>query len=496
MQDEQLQELQANRMAVALTEPQLQQIVQNAVTAALTAVQAAQVQAPQAVPFVLVPGGGNANQPWDFTTGNGLKLFQAATKALEPKYNGEDSKLQYFLDAIQERSSTYGMDSILRINVGTQNNPDIRMLTSEYGSITLEQIKTHAEVYQAVDDRRRQASAILVSLISNSVNAETWDELKHKDYSVTVQVGQNPADVTRNDGAILLYQLINMVSVDTRATVSSIMKQLTGPGLSAIMESVKSDIKAFNKKVNMLMVALRARRREVPDCVPALFEAYQSCADSTFVAYIGRKEEMYEDNTIANLDNRTLMAMALEKYKTLVDKVVWMKKSKEELDFIALRSELEQTRKQLTQRPPSGARRSGTSDRSTGSAGSNSSRQGPKNDGEWAWKSIAPKDGEPKTKQFRGKKYIYCPHHGDTKWVLEVNNKGIVHATGCRAANRSESGSTATTDSGSSSRSPYRTPTKGDMAVARALASVMEDEMSKVTDTALEDEDIGAPEGK
>ncbi|CAB9503016.1 unknown protein [Seminavis robusta] len=32
---------------------------------------------------------------------------------------------------------------------------------------------------------------------------------------------------------------------------------------------------------------------------------------------------------------------------------------------------------------------------------------------------------------MNGKKYIYCPYHHTTKWVLEVNNKGVVHKTGC-----------------------------------------------------------------
>jgi hypothetical protein len=31
-----------------------------------------------------------------------------------------------------------------------------------------------------------------------------------------------------------------------------------------------------------------------------------------------------------------------------------------------------------------------------------------------------------------GKAYIHCPHHGDTKWVLKVNQQGVEHKTGCR----------------------------------------------------------------
>ena len=67
-------------MAVNLDAQQLQALVQAAVQAALTAVR------PQAAVFAMAPGGGNA--AWDFTSGNGLKLYISATKSLEEKFDG------------------------------------------------------------------------------------------------------------------------------------------------------------------------------------------------------------------------------------------------------------------------------------------------------------------------------------------------------------------------------------------------------------------------
>jgi hypothetical protein len=55
-----------------------------------------------------------------------------------------------------------------------------------------------------------------------------------------------------------------------------------------------------------------------------------------------------------------------------------------------------------------------------------------KNDVKFAWKLGPPKSGEPKTKKFNGRNYIYCPHHERTCWVLEINNEGIEHRTGCK----------------------------------------------------------------
>ena len=54
----------------------------------------------------------------------------------------------------------------------------------------------------------------------------------------------------------------------------------------------------------------------------------------------------------------------------------------------------------------------------------------------YAWKAIPPKAGESHEKKFKGKEYIYCPHHGDTAWVLKVNSQNVDHKTGCTEANK------------------------------------------------------------
>lgn len=72
---------------------------------------------------------------------------------------------------------------------------------------------------------------------------------------------------------------------------------------------------------------------------------------------------------------------------------------------MAMKAELEQAKKQLTQWPPRNPNRRKPL---------TEERTGPKNDDDWAWKSIAPKDGESRIRTFRGKACIHCPHHGET----------------------------------------------------------------------------------
>jgi hypothetical protein len=66
-------------------------------------------------------------------------------------------------------------------------------------------------------------------------------------------------------------------------------------------------------------------------------------------------------------------------------------------------------------------------------AGAGMPRTATRNTGDFAWKSVAPKAGEAHEKTVKGKDYIYCPHHGDTKWALKISLlAGIEHKTGCR----------------------------------------------------------------
>ena len=443
----------------------IQALVQQAVQAAIGAIQQQQQQpAHQQQPapaFALVPGDGDPNTPWDFTSGDGLKLFQAATKPLDTKFDGTNGKLQYFLDAIHDRANTYGLASVLRVNVGG----DVRVLTKEYGALSEGQMRAHALTYQNQDNRSRQAAAVLLTLVKGSLAAETLDELKQTEYTVTVQVNGN--NEVREDGPLMLFKLINLVSVEVRATCSGILKKLTGAGLSAIMEEEKSDVKAFNTQVNMLMVALRARRRDIPDIIPYLFEAYQTCEDSEFRGYMKMREQFYNDGTTANLTSNQLMETALQQYKTLVDNGKWQQKSKQELEFIAMMTKLEATEKKLIQ-VPAKQRKAGTPGKK------NDKKQGPRDDGAWAWKGIAPKAGEATTKTFRGKKYLYCDH-GDTKWVLE-EKRGVKHKDTCSKMFKDD----ATSSTAASSTSGTNATPKKKKAWSQALAGIQED-VSQIT---------------
>jgi hypothetical protein len=187
------------------------------------------------------------------------------------------------------------------------------------------------------------------------------------------------------------------------------------------MTECESDILKFNDKVDVLVESLEARNAPVPNIMTGLFRAYQGCGDAPFAEYMTRKRDDYLDGKYSPT-RPELMRVALERFKVSTTNGEWLKQTDEQLKFIALQAKLDK----LTQNTPK-----------KGDAKKKSDGSKKKTDkaNKFAWKAIAPKEGEPQEKTFNGKEYIYCPHHGDTKWVLKVNHKGIDHRTGCTKKN-------------------------------------------------------------
>jgi hypothetical protein len=83
--------------------------------------------------------------------------------------------------------------------------------------------------------------------------------------------------------------LIQMVNVDTRSFVATILDKLTQ--MPRLMVKAKSDISAFNATIDGLIDALNTRETAIPDIVPQLFAAYKSVDDEDFVRYITSHEQ-------------------------------------------------------------------------------------------------------------------------------------------------------------------------------------------------------------
>ncbi len=387
--------------------------VQAIVDAALAAAMVVQANnmpaasaAPPAVVLSLTPGAVNVQAPWDCSTNEGMKLFFQSTTAMKSIYDGTETSLKMFLKAISAKAKTFGWDqTILRVN---DDSGTARDLLQHYGALTIDNVRAGATTYIATDTRDAQSSAQLATCLSGSIGESTLLKLLLRANEYTVNGVE--------DGPCMLRTLISVASVETRATIGSVRTALKN--LPSLMHEVDSDITEFNTRVGHCIDKLNANDHTCEDLLTHLFEGHQTATDETFVKHIRAKEDDWEDGTIVTLEAPALMRLAEEKFKTMKLKKLWNGTTKEEANIVAMKAEAQEMTELVALRAEIAALKSGS--------GKKSDRK--KRDvGEWAWKNVAPTGSQPKEKTFKGKVYIHCTFHGDTKWVLKAN-----HVGGCR----------------------------------------------------------------
>jgi hypothetical protein len=365
------------------------------------------------VVFALTPGLANPLNPWNYGSSEGLKIFNfGSTKLQDVPYNGDIKGLKMFLIALGKRAESFGWNELL-FTISNQDigNPQDKDLLTQYGVLTLENCQAHATAYIGQPNRAAQASFMCGNAISASIGPDLTMKLVNRQDEYTL----TPARVM--DGTCMVYTLIACVVIHTRATISVIRAQLHA--LPALMKEHKSNITNFNLDVDDKITSLRAVDEGCQDLLSFLFAAYQTASDKEFREYIHDREVKWENNEIANMTVEQLMATAEGRYKVMVEKGVWAKPSREEADLMALSASITAQQAELDKK--------GT----TGSTGGKSAPARTKatrlNEGEWAWKNIAPVGNEPREKSFKNKVYVACKFHKNTQWVLKDG-----HVNGCR----------------------------------------------------------------
>ena len=219
--------------------------------------------------------------------------------------------------------------------------------------------------------------------------------------------------------------------VDTRSTSSNFRTNLSS--LDTYMPVVNSNIELFNSYVSSCIKGLEARGETSEDLLYNLFKGYKVAIDRTFVQYIQMKETEYFDG--ADIVPDRLMLLAENKYAYLVERGEWGGQSEEQKQIIALTttiSKLQNSMKIKKQPKDTGKKQDKGRNKTKQEKGKNKG----KNDKKWAWKTVAPKNGEA-TKKFGGKDYHWCPHH--EAWTLHTPAK-CTKGGGTAAPQSSENG--------------------------------------------------------
>lgn len=299
-------------------------------------------QAPPAPAFALMPAAA-IQGIIDYTSREGNKLYVAATQPLskEEGYECEPIGLHGFLQKLHERASmNLWNDPIGILHVPedmAQPMINQRYMITEYGLLTMEQIRAFEVTYLGTQTRAAQDNHMLYRCLIESLSTAGFNKvvLWREDY----HVGDNPSAL------LLLKVIIRESHVDTNATTATIRQRLST--LDTYLPTVGHDISKLNDHVMLLTESLTARGEQTNDTLVNLFKAYMAASDKEFVGYIKRKYEGYIDGTLQELTYERLMLLARNKWQHMVDEDTWNAPSAEEEKIIALRAEMSNFKKSL-----------------------------------------------------------------------------------------------------------------------------------------------------
>ena len=406
-----------------------------------------------AIPFAYAPALLNRDI-LDFREGQAIKLYSNLSKPLykEPTdfFDCSPERLMGFVTEVEQRVGEIGCENeMFWITDNTDpNNPIARNFLTYYSAISLEDVVAHASTYINQHSRVAQDNNILFEALWKSLTQSAKDKVViwQDDYTIN----------GRKSAAVVLKIITRESEVDTQATAPFIRSQLAD--LAPAMESVGSDIEKFNQHVRTLLRGLRRRRQRTDeyDLIANLFKGYKAASDETFVEYIARKEEEYEEGTEMTSDK--LMSLALDKYAHRVRGDKWKKPSEQTAKLLAMEAKLERIQKEnkklrADRRTRSAGRSSG--ERNNNNQVSDNANKSPKGRDrpEWMFQE-PPKEEKGKPKKVGAKTYHWC----DAVKVWGTHTAGE-----CRAGKDKHNGGKSDTD-------------KRKIRFSRALQAVAEDE--------------------
>ena len=362
------------------------------------------------IQFARTPGELAAGQIIDYSTKEGRANFKFATKELSNvKFDGKSGSINSFHEKLLRRAEECGWN---------QGAGDIITVNGEnsiqhYGRISVDQIRAHAAIYMDNSSRQTQNNDQFYRCIMNSLTEECSNKVINMPSEYTIVIGYQSFK-----SAILLYKaLMQKAIVHTRATASNFRTNLSS--LDTYMPLVNSNIEKFSQYVSDCVTGLEARGERSEDLLDNLFKGYKVATDAKFVSYIEQKETEYFDG--AHITSDSLMQLAENKYAARVVRGEWGGKSEEQNQIIALSSTVTSLQNSLKLKQQTKKK----NDKPKGKGKPKKSNI--KNDSKWAWKDIAPKNGE-KTKKFSGKTYYWCPHH--KAWTLHKPEECNKRSTG------------------------------------------------------------------
>ena len=206
-----------------------------------------------AVAFSLTPGKAST-ETLDYTTAEGIKLYNKATKGMEPPYDLSGEGLYAFLRQVSHQVNQINWDNIINVPVTVGEVILTRDLLIQHGMLTLAQVHAHVLTYQGLDGRAEQNSQQMYTFLFEYLDAQACMcmcmSMQEEQYKITV------GSTSYYSEPLYLKALVGIAHIDTRSTASHLRETMSS--LEKYIVTVDYDIKTFNQYVAAQRSALLA----------------------------------------------------------------------------------------------------------------------------------------------------------------------------------------------------------------------------------------------
>ena len=120
-----------------------------------------------AVQFALSPAL-ISNEVLDYSEVSNIKLYYRSVQALEPLFNVEPPALKLFLENLRKQAATFIWMQTFNI---TKDGETLNLI-KDYGALTYEDVKTHAQSYLGRNTRDAQNSVQIFNCLHGSLTED------------------------------------------------------------------------------------------------------------------------------------------------------------------------------------------------------------------------------------------------------------------------------------------------------------------------------------
>ena len=276
------------------------------------------------------------------------KFFERATRRLMPEHELFDisqENIQDFIDLLSSRCADNDWsDTINRIQVeDTADSPRIPLLTN-YGELTIDQVRMHELKYIASGTRNAQNAKMMYNCIYSSLSQEGRSKIAADKNKYILYIGGHPYE----SGNLLFKTVVSKSVLSTNGLSRHLNGQIAR--LDEYLIEVKYDIEKLHTHVNAVTLKLQAIGQKPYDLKRHLINAYETVRGNDFEHYImriGDDVDQAVPGTAADITPQELMEKVQNKYTSMLLAKKWNVRTGSTDEVLALKAELKKFKKQM-----------------------------------------------------------------------------------------------------------------------------------------------------